>query len=45
MKTQKKSTRPLYVRVLCWVLIALMLSGAAYYTIWGLQLFFASLAG
>ena len=37
MKQQKKENRPLYVRVVCWILIILLLASAIYYTIWGLE--------
>jgi len=45
MKQQKnnQSTRPLYVRVICWILIILMISSAIYYTILGVQALFSSL--
>jgi uncharacterized protein involved in cysteine biosynthesis len=45
MKQNKnnQSTKPLYVRVICWILIILMISSAIYYTIWGIQALFSSL--
>lgn len=38
MKQNKNtSEKPLYVRVICWILIILMVSSAIYYVIWGIQ--------
>ena len=40
---QNESTHPLYVRVICWILIILMVSGAIFYTISGLQALFSAI--
>ena len=43
-KHSTTSNHPLFVRVICWILILLMVAGAIYYTIMGLQALFASFA-
>ena len=45
MKQQNTSSRPLFVRVICWILIILLLASAIYYTIWGLQALISSFLG
>ena len=37
--------RPLYVRVICWILIILLLTSAIYYTIWGLSALISAIRG
>ena len=36
MKQKKTYRRPLYQRVLCWILVILMLLGSAYTAIWAI---------
>lgn len=39
---QHEARRKLLVRIVCGILVALMLSGALYYTIWGIASLFSA---